>query len=340
MEKAKNSPTATVVITTYNRAHLIGRSIQSVLNQTYQDFELIVVDDASTDNTREVVESFKSSLIRYVRHAENKGGNAARNTGIREAKGEYIAFLDSDDEWLPKKLEKQVECFVKSPDSVGAVYCLHHTRKEDSFGNIQIEKASLSDMMRGDVYKCLLNGWCPSSTSLFMLPMHVFEKVGVFDESLPSFQDYDYWIRVAQHYEYDFIEEYLAIKYQHPSSQVGKDYENRMKGLQLFLNKWGTVIKKEAGESSFQYIRKRMLTAIYQNAIPANLLASQRGEAVKYFIRLTELRTLPIKIYVKIFVKIVIAFIGGRRLLNLSRYIWSKSKKHKKRKLLQRMEKK
>ena len=105
-----------VIITTYNRAHLVGKAIKSVLNQTFQDFELIVVDDGSTDNTEEVINSFNDTRIRYIRHKINKGGNAARNTGLRNSKGEYIAFLDSDDEWLPEKLERQLEVFKKSQD--------------------------------------------------------------------------------------------------------------------------------------------------------------------------------------------------------------------------------
>ena len=105
-----------VIIPTYNRAKLIKRSILSVLNQTYQNFEIIVVDDGSADDTKSVVESFNNPKIRYIRHDINKGQSAARNTGIKNAKGKYIAFQDSDDEWLPEKLEKQMSCF-ESPSS-------------------------------------------------------------------------------------------------------------------------------------------------------------------------------------------------------------------------------
>ncbi len=107
------NPTVSVIIPTYNRANLVSRAIKSVLNQTYQDFEIIVVDDCSEDNTEEIVKSFNDSRIRYIKHKKNKGGSAARNTGIKRARGKYIAFLDDDDEWLPSKLEKQIMLFEK-----------------------------------------------------------------------------------------------------------------------------------------------------------------------------------------------------------------------------------
>ena len=96
-----------VVIPTYNRAHLIKDAVQSVLDQTLQPYEIIIIDDFSTDNTEEAINSFNSPLIKYVKNERKKGANGARNTGILIAKGEYIAFHDSDDLWLPKKLELQ-----------------------------------------------------------------------------------------------------------------------------------------------------------------------------------------------------------------------------------------
>ena len=117
-------PTVSIIIPTYNRAHLIDRSIQSVLNQTYQDFELIVVDDGSTDNTEDIIRQFqeKDKRIKYIKHDKNKGGSAARNTGIKNSRGEYIAFQDSDDEWFPEKLEKQIEIIECTDPKVGIVY--------------------------------------------------------------------------------------------------------------------------------------------------------------------------------------------------------------------------
>ena len=151
----EKTPKVSVIIPTYNRAHLVGRAIRSVLNQTYQDFEIIVVDDGSTDNTEEVVKSFNDPRIRYIRHEENKGAAAARNTGIKAAKGKFIAFQDSDDEWLPKKLEKQMEAFDNASPKVGVVYT--------GFWSIEgnVKRYSLNKEIvhkEGDIHSQILQG--------------------------------------------------------------------------------------------------------------------------------------------------------------------------------------
>jgi glycosyltransferase involved in cell wall biosynthesis len=115
-------PEVSVVIPTYNRAKVLSRAVKSVLNQGYRDFEIIVVDDGSTDNTEQVVGAFDKQQVKYVRHEKNMGPAAARNTGIGHANGKYIAFQDSDDEWFPQKLGRQVEILETASDRVGGVY--------------------------------------------------------------------------------------------------------------------------------------------------------------------------------------------------------------------------
>ena len=127
----RTAPTVSVIVPTYNREHMIGRALESVLAQEFTDFELIVVDDASTDNTEAVVRASGDSRIRYIREPANGGPNAARNRGMREARGEFLAFLDSDDEWLPGKLGRQVARFSELPDRVGAVYTGVETIDDD-----------------------------------------------------------------------------------------------------------------------------------------------------------------------------------------------------------------
>ena len=112
-------PVISVITATYNHSHLLGRCIQSVLNQTFQDFELIIVNDGSTDDTEKIVSNLSNEKVKYVRHPKNQGASVARNTGIRLAKGDYIAILDDDDEWMPEILEKQMKVFYTAPPEVG-----------------------------------------------------------------------------------------------------------------------------------------------------------------------------------------------------------------------------
>lgn len=202
-------PTVSVVIPTYNRAHVVGRAIRSVLNQTYQDFEIIVVDDGSTDNTEEVVKSFNDPRIRYIRHEENRGGSAARNTGIRAARGAYIAFLDSDDEWLPEKLAKQVQKMTCSGDQVGFVYTGVKVIDAET-GRCLVEKVPF---LEGNVYSQLLEGAFIGTCSSVMVRKTAIEEVSGFDEQLVSRQDWDCWIRIAYSYNVSCIPECLVVRY-------------------------------------------------------------------------------------------------------------------------------
>src|SRR6056297_1399486 len=116
-------PTVSVIVPTYNRADSLPRTIDSVLAQTHDDLELVVVDDASTDDTETVVERYEDDRVTYLEHATNRGGSAARNTGIRASDGDYVAFLDSDDEWHPEKLERQVRELESRSEEWVAAYC-------------------------------------------------------------------------------------------------------------------------------------------------------------------------------------------------------------------------
>ena len=212
----ENPFTVSVIIPTYNRAHLVGRAIKSVLNQTFQDFEIIVVDDGSTDSTKEVVTSFNDTRIRYIKHQMNKGGNAARNTGLKNSKGEYIAFLDSDDEWLPEKLERQLEVFEKSEDErLGAVYCGIILFSE----NMNKEIKKVLPEKRGCIFENLLIGLTtvvPTAGSCGLIKKEVFNKCGFFDEceelKKGGHQEYEMWIRIAKKYNFDFAKKCL-LKY-------------------------------------------------------------------------------------------------------------------------------
>jgi len=186
-------PAVTVVIPTFNRASIVVRAIRSALGQTCQDWELIVVDDGSTDGTEPAVRGLSDNRIKYIRHDQKRGGGAARNTGIRYARGEYVAFLDSDDEWLPEKLQKELEVFRNSDPAVGLVY----TGKMmlDETGRVlEIRRATKS----GWVYDALLDSNFIGSCSRVTVEKQALERVAGFDEALVAHQDWDLWLRVAK----------------------------------------------------------------------------------------------------------------------------------------------
>lgn len=226
------NPTVSAVIPTYNRAHLVGRAIQSVLNQTYQDFEIIVVDDGSTDNTEEVVKSFNDPRIRYIRHDQNRGGSAARNTGIKMARGEYIAFQDSDDEWLPEKLEKQMRVFENAPAEVGVVYTGFWRIEGDRRTYIPSDKISQKE---GNIQGELLKGNFVT-TQATVLKKECFEKAGMFDQRLPRFQDWELFIRISKYYEFKCIDEPLVISYFTPIS-ISSNQRAQVEAYGLILEK-------------------------------------------------------------------------------------------------------
>lgn len=226
----KVNPKVSVVIPTYNRAHLVGRAIGSVLDQTYQDFELIIVDDGSTDNTEEVVKRFDDKRIKYIKHAKNKGGSAARNTGIKEAKGEYVAFLDSDDEWLPEKLKAEINILENGKKfiicSTGYNF-IDQRNKIISYSKIKSKVIS---------QKVVLSAKCITTNDFTAIKEKVIEVNG-FDEKLPARQDWDLWIRITSlgmGYQ-DSLN--LVNKYTMRNDQISSGIKNKLNGTEAILKK-------------------------------------------------------------------------------------------------------
>jgi glycosyltransferase involved in cell wall biosynthesis len=199
-----SKPTVSVVIPVYNRPTAVRRAIDSVLSQTYRHFEMVVVDDASTDGTPVAVQAVSEPRVRLVRHETRLGGSAARNTGIRAGSAPFVAFLDSDDEWLPAKLERQLELFSKGGDRLGLVYT----------GTLQVTgsgaRREVIPARHHNMARELLTRNVIGETSVGMVRRTVLDEVGVFDESLPSSQDLDLWLRIANRFETDFVPEALV----------------------------------------------------------------------------------------------------------------------------------
>jgi glycosyltransferase involved in cell wall biosynthesis len=196
-----------VVLPTYNREGSVGEAIESVLRQTYPALELLVVDDASTDGTRARVEGFGDARISYLRHENNRGGSAARNTGMAAARGELIAFQDSDDVWLPNKLERQIAVLRAAGPDTGAVYCPYWREYPD--GRRETHPADPASAPRGDIRRALLYANF-IGTPTILATRACCEAVAGFDEALPRFQDWDWMIRVAADWQVAFVEEALV----------------------------------------------------------------------------------------------------------------------------------
>lgn len=202
-------PKVSVVIPTYNRAHLLQECIGSVLVQSFQDFEIIIIDDGSTDNTKEVVDSFKNPYIRYL-YQRNQGVSIARNTGIHASLGEYIAFLDSDDTMLKMALEKRVEILDRYPEaafSYGQIYFV------DENGRIlQLEPRSKASYIREGIEELreVLTFGHHFNTSTVMVRRSCLCEVGGFNPAFICCQDIDLWVRLARLYSVTHIAEPLA----------------------------------------------------------------------------------------------------------------------------------
>ncbi len=221
-----------VIIPTYNRAHLVEKAIQSVLQQDYPDFEIIVVDDCSTDNTEDIVKNINDRRIKFIKHLQNKGANTARNTGIKAAIGEYIAFQDSDDEWAPGKLSKQVAEFNKASQDIGVVYT--------AFWRIEGEKKTYTpsaDILKTDGFileELLKRNFI--TTQSILVKKACFEEVGLFDETMPRLQDWELLLRLSKRYPFLFIDEPLVNVYHTPGS-ITSNQEALTKALVLMLEK-------------------------------------------------------------------------------------------------------
>lgn len=224
-------PTVSVVIPTYNRDAVVTRAIDSVLTQTYDDFEVVVVDDYSTDDTKAVVSEYDDDYVRYVRHNENRGACAARNTGIGHSNGRYIAFLDSDDEWHKTKLTKHVRCMERAPESVGVVYTGYRVKRSD---NVEIGQVPSK---RGDIHHDQLAKDWVSPTSAVLVDRECFESVGTFDTGLAARQDYDMWLRLSRYYEFDYVKEPLVTLHADGDNRITADIESRMDAHRTLLER-------------------------------------------------------------------------------------------------------
>lgn len=204
MQKEKVS----IVLPTYNRAHILKRAVDSILAQTYPYFELLIIDDGSTDGTKELIESYQDDRIRYYYAGLNQGAAAARNFGIARAECDYIAFEDSDDMWYPAKLEKQMHALKQAGEAVGFVY--HKISYDMGNGYCAILPAETlpAEKKSGDIYAQLFYDNlvpCPA----ILAKRTCIEAAEGFDTDLRALEDYDFALKMAKHFQAVFLDEVL-----------------------------------------------------------------------------------------------------------------------------------
>jgi glycosyltransferase involved in cell wall biosynthesis len=214
MNKIEIKPQVSIIIPTYNRGWIIKEAIDSVLAQDYTEFELIVVDDGSTDHTSGVLDSYGKDI--KVLSQKNKGVSAARNRGIAEASGKFIAFLDSDDLWLSQKLSVQIEFFNQTPD---ALIC--QTEEVWIRNGLRVNPKKRHKKPSGMIFKPSLE-LCLVSPSAVMIQRSLFDRVGEFDETLPACEDYDLWLRISCRFPVHLIDAPLIIKRGGHDDQLSK----------------------------------------------------------------------------------------------------------------------
>jgi glycosyltransferase involved in cell wall biosynthesis len=220
MDSQKNIPRASLIIPTYNRAHLLPEAVNSALAQTYRDFEVIIIDDGSTDNTREVAQSFPSN-VRYV-YQENRGSSAAFNKGIELARGEYLAIFADDDMILEKFLEKSVDFLDKHPEagfSHGQVLTIDEKGLPLRLHRARGDKTSFIRDGKEEIEHLLIRNYIVGCTALFR--RSCFGEVGLYNTALRSCEDWDMWIRLARKYAVGYIAEPLAKYRVHTQSLTG-----------------------------------------------------------------------------------------------------------------------
>lgn len=252
---SEHLPKVSVIIPTYNRARFVCKAVQSALDQSYGNLEVLIVDDGSTDDTRSVIEAqYNDSRVFYI-YQENRGQNGARNTALERATGDLICFLDSDNWWLPGKLEKQVEVMRNNPDvdvCYGDIIVVDEEGKEIHRNNLR--------RFSGFITRELLRDNCVSINTS-MLRRHCIERTGLMDEKRRVAGDYDFWLRLSAEFRFHYMPEYLTC-YRVMEDQISTDKHGRFVANEAILHDFRTRFPEALSAREFNrgfaffYMRK------------------------------------------------------------------------------------
>lgn len=314
-------PVISIIIPTYNRFHLVERAIKSVIKQTFKNFEIIVVDDCSTDKTEHIIKEISKtdSRLEYIRTEKNIGGAAARNQGVSASQAKFIAFLDDDDEALPEWIEKSFEKILTLPESWGLLCCRWYQKSE--FNVIYESAAFMND---GYIYEKLLKGHDPlSGTSGSVVKKAAFEDVGGFDESLYGFHDYDFFFSVAEKWTFHYLQIPLIIFYNHPGSRLSDTNRKREGAFNQFIEKWESEIIRVGGGRTLKLIRSKRSAGFFFSTIRTEIISKGRISALKLLIRSFPKDNFRFSYFMKILLILIVGPVNwdrGRRIRGL--FFW------------------
>ena len=292
-----NSPLVSVVIPAYNRADTLADAIESAKAQTYNEIEIVVVDDGSTDETPQLIENYPN--VKYHRQ-KNRGANAARNMGVERSEGVFVAFLDADDLWKPKKIEQQVNEFDKATEKCGLVHTGIEIR--DFSGDV-IDQVTLPDV-KNSKRRLLLGNYIGTFSSILVYK-RIFDEIGHLNEGLPSWQDWEFYLRIADEYDFEVVREPLTIKRSGKENQISRDLDSLLNTTYPFFeslisgqaDEYGAIFQRRAiarlrmevgdaalmhGDASVarQYLALAIISSPFESKVWAYFLLSLLGTDV------------------------------------------------------------
>ena len=234
-------PKVSVIIPTHNRSEMLKKAIDSVLSQTFKDFEINIVDDNSHDNTELTVSKYKDNRINYVFNKGKNGPSVSRNKGIAMASSEYVAFLDDDDEWLPEKLEKQIAILDSCTKDVCGIYS-NRLMINKLNGETYSENPGVGKLRGNLLYQLMIKN--PIHTSTLVVRRECFEKIGYFDETMQYMEDRDLFIRLSMNWDIEYLDEPLTKAYYHGGEHLSRNLEGQTQGREIILDRYQKYFRK------------------------------------------------------------------------------------------------